>query len=456
MYSGTLMNQGQATLENVTFSGNKASSLGGGIYNNKELSLTNVTITGNIADSDDDKNGFGGGIVQEAAPSKATLKNTLIAGNFKGTKAPTPDDCSGTIDSVGHNLIQTTIDCLGMIVGIDLINIDPNLDPVLQPNGSAFNTSHALFSGSPAIDAGDNTGCPKIDQRGVSRPQPQGGACDIGAYEVAPELAITQDLLDFSTIVQGKSSEPKPIGFVNMGGQPFTITSITSSDPAFTIPDAAGCIGQTLQPGPTDQCNVHVIFTPKVVGTVTANLSITTNPPVGNSFTLPQLTGIGVASKDGDGGGGGSKAAFSINPTSLSFSDIILNTSSAPSLVTLTSSGTLDLTLTGLSLSGGNAAEFTLNPGTCEINKPLATNTSCTLNVVFHPTSAGIKNATLQITSNAPDASVPIVGNLKAEPAENPGGGGCSLNQPTEVSYASMMLFAMLFVGMGFMKRKRA
>lgn len=34
---------------------------------------------------------------------------------------------------------------------------------------------------SPAIDAGDNSGCPAFDQRGY--PRPIGSACDIGSVE---------------------------------------------------------------------------------------------------------------------------------------------------------------------------------------------------------------------------------------------------------------------------------
>src|SRR6185312_16287019 len=43
----------------------------------------------------------------------------------------------------------------------------------------------APLPGSPAIDGGGADGCPKTDQRGITRPQ--GAACDIGAFEyVAP------------------------------------------------------------------------------------------------------------------------------------------------------------------------------------------------------------------------------------------------------------------------------
>jgi len=44
--------------------------------------------------------------------------------------------------------------------------------------------THALMSGSSAIDMADGGLCPGTDQRGVSRPQ--GDGCDIGAYEYEP------------------------------------------------------------------------------------------------------------------------------------------------------------------------------------------------------------------------------------------------------------------------------
>jgi hypothetical protein len=51
---------------------------------------------------------------------------------------------------------------------------------VHRPNGGPTDTE-MLLPGSPAIDAG-SAPCEPVDQRGVSRPQ--GGGCDIGAYEL--------------------------------------------------------------------------------------------------------------------------------------------------------------------------------------------------------------------------------------------------------------------------------
>jgi hypothetical protein len=63
--------------------------------------------------------------------------------------------------------------------------IDPRLAP-LANNGGRTQT-HALLSGSPAIDRGDNAGAPATDQRGVARPRDGDGngsrIVDIGAFE---------------------------------------------------------------------------------------------------------------------------------------------------------------------------------------------------------------------------------------------------------------------------------
>src|SRR6185295_20419084 len=96
-------------------------------------------------------------------------------------------DCAGLkLTSQGHNLIQRpncTID--GDRTG-DVVGQDPLLAP-LAHRGSTW--THALLPGSPARDSGSPAAagvagaCESTDQRGVARPQPGGGRCDIGAFE---------------------------------------------------------------------------------------------------------------------------------------------------------------------------------------------------------------------------------------------------------------------------------
>ncbi len=170
---GGLFNEGTAmTLTNVTISGNTANE-GGGIDTSPNATLTNVTIVGNTA-------GVGGGISYSIFFSTApTAKNTIVANNGFSDNCRVSITSIGVlpITSLGHNLDSGTT-CAFTGPG-DLSNTDPKLGP-LQNNGG-FTLTHALLTGSPAIDAGDNNGCPSTDQRGIARPQ--GLRCDIGAFE---------------------------------------------------------------------------------------------------------------------------------------------------------------------------------------------------------------------------------------------------------------------------------
>ncbi|MEX2373570.1 MAG: choice-of-anchor Q domain-containing protein, partial [Dehalococcoidia bacterium] len=166
---------GPVVISNSTFSGNTVSTGTGGAISvtaGDTVELTNVTITGNSAA------GQGGGIRVDAGGA-VNLTNTIIANNT----APTGPDCVGTVTSVNNNIIEDPSDCTVAGAGA-VINADPFLG-LLASNGGPTQT-HALLTGSPAIDAGDNAACAAapvngVDQRGVTRPQ--GATCDIGAYE---------------------------------------------------------------------------------------------------------------------------------------------------------------------------------------------------------------------------------------------------------------------------------
>ncbi|MBI1731121.1 CSLREA domain-containing protein [Candidatus Acetothermia bacterium] len=171
---GGIINIGNLTLVNVTMSGNSAVNDGGAIENAGEASLINVTIALSTAVS-------GGGI---ANTSSITLKNTIVADSLSG------GDCSGSITSAGHNL-DSDGTC-GLAALGDLSALDPRLG-LLQENGGPTFTQ-ALLSGSPAIDAADNSGCPATDQRGSHRPTlgfPGSTlTCDIGAYEFGAPVVL--------------------------------------------------------------------------------------------------------------------------------------------------------------------------------------------------------------------------------------------------------------------------
>jgi hypothetical protein len=185
-HGGALFRKGgTVTIANSTFSRNTAGNTGtsGGAIHAAlgGVTMNNATITLNVG------GGQGGGI-----HGSATLGNTILAGN----SAPTGPDCDGSITSTGHDLIQ--VPCT--IAGDTTSNVTgqaAGLGPLGAYGGPTL--THAAFPGSPALDAGDpgvpgsgGTACEATDQRGIARPEPPGGLCDIGAFELVPgEITTT-------------------------------------------------------------------------------------------------------------------------------------------------------------------------------------------------------------------------------------------------------------------------
>jgi len=193
---GGIKNLGTLLAVNSTISGNSASESGGGIYNVQDgpllpgtMTLRNTTVTLNKAALCN--SGSGGGI-NNFGLATVNIANSIIANNTRGLIFPSDDDCLGTFNSFGYNLIRTTTGC--SIVGTtsgNMFGVDPLLGP-LQDNGLLTRT-HALLAGSPSIDRGNVVGCKdelgftlSLDQRGTTRHLDGGtgsARCDMGAYE---------------------------------------------------------------------------------------------------------------------------------------------------------------------------------------------------------------------------------------------------------------------------------
>jgi len=202
-FGGGISNYGTLTITNSTINNNQVWLAGGGVYNSGTLAITNSTVSGNgaIGQHDGQPWGHGGGIVGEVTFTNSTLSNnysSLAAGGIEGSGAlgntilnyNSGANISGTMTSLGYNL--SSDDGGGNLTGPgDQINTDPMIDP-LQNNGGPTLT-HALLSGSPAINAGDPnfTPPPIYDQRGNPYVRVFNGRIDIGSLELQPPRRAT-------------------------------------------------------------------------------------------------------------------------------------------------------------------------------------------------------------------------------------------------------------------------
>lgn len=194
---GAIYNSGVISISNVTISGNSADGMGGGIANFNQVNLVNATIADNASSN-------GAGVFNA---SVVNTLNSLLALNLG-------DNCLGVLSSQGHNLEDGGTCALGQ--PSDMTNTPASLDPLLDNGG--LTPTHALGEGSPALDAGDNSTCPELDQRGVPRPLDGDGdgqaVCDIGAFE-SPTPSALLILAD----------EPDP----SEPGEPFTVSFLVTT-----------------------------------------------------------------------------------------------------------------------------------------------------------------------------------------------------------------------------------
>ncbi len=214
---GGIFSGGRLNIESSTISGNTAEiGPGGGIDGANFLSIANITISGNQAGNNgggisfgqgsggdtlivnsstitqNTTNGNGGGIFSRLAdPSDdlISINNTIIAQNFDNDSSDgnSPDvwgefssnNRFNLIGDLGDNTSSTDfLTTEGNQVGTSTNPIDAMLGALQNNGGPTF--THALLTGSPAIDAANPFAGTSIDQRGVIRPFRN---ADIGAFE---------------------------------------------------------------------------------------------------------------------------------------------------------------------------------------------------------------------------------------------------------------------------------
>ncbi len=180
----------RATIAESTVSNNVATSPDPGaaaIYAGGSTTLANNTLIGNAPTA----------IARTYGIASWSMVNTVVAGS-------TVVDCidSGAPLSENVNNLIGDGSCAAGAVG--LLTGDPMLGPLADNGGPTL--IHAVLSGSPLIDSGDNSQCGTNDQTGMPRPIDGNGdgaaECDIGSVEfvdIFPPIANLTSVPDITT-----------------------------------------------------------------------------------------------------------------------------------------------------------------------------------------------------------------------------------------------------------------
>jgi sugar lactone lactonase YvrE len=182
--------------------------------------------------------------------------------------------------------------------------------------------------------------------------------------------------ITFGIQTVGAMSTPEKVVLSAIGSP--TISSITATAP-FSEADNCGA----LTNGTT--CEVYVFFTPTAAGTTTGTLTITDNGFFNTTQTISlRGTGAGVA----------------VGPATINFGTELLKVVSAAKTVTVKNDSTT--TLTGLSISLINTADFALTTTATPCGTTLAAKASCTVGITFAPQSINARKGTLVVIDSDP------------------------------------------------------
>jgi probable HAF family extracellular repeat protein len=195
-----------------------------------------------------------------------------------------------------------------------------------------------------------------------------------------PSATLSPASLTFSTQAVGTTSSAETVSLKNTGATSLAISSITITGTDHADFTQTHTCGTSLAAGAS--CSISVEFSPMASGSRTAILSV-----ADNSAGSPQkvtLAGTGTTAK--------------LSPTSLYFGGVGIGATTPAQIVTLTNVGTTTLTISGIAITGAEAADFA-QTHTC--GSSLAAYASCIIRVSFKPTALSTRAATLIVTDSA-------------------------------------------------------
>jgi hypothetical protein len=188
-------------------------------------------------------------------------------------------------------------------------------------------------------------------------------------------VSLSASSLSFGSQQVGTPSAPQSVTVTNSGTTPLTISSIAASG---DFSETDNCTKAALPA--TTTCVIQVTFTPTAAVASLGSITITDSGSGSPQEIL--VSGTGVL-----------QPQATLSTASLGFPAQSIGSASSSQSVTLTNTGNASLTVSGIAITG----DFT-QANNC--GSVLSPNSTCSINVIFTPTVAGVRTGTLTITDN--------------------------------------------------------
>ncbi|MGC2606200.1 MAG: choice-of-anchor D domain-containing protein, partial [Silvibacterium sp.] len=220
---------------------------------------------------------------------------------------------------------------------------------------------------------------------------------------------LTPPNKQFTSVYAGSSGSPIAFTLTNNGSVALFISQIGISNANFSETNTCG---SSLAGNAS--CTILVSFTPQRSGAQAATLTVTDD--ASNNSQTAKLVGTALV------------APLSLSPTALSWGKVVVGGSSGAKTLTLTNSQTSGAIIDSIT----TGPDFHISANSCPASlSALAAGASCTVSVIFRPTSAGAKSETISFNDNA--ANSPQTATLTAT-----GTMGALMFAPGSLTFASV------------------
>ena len=204
-----------------------------------------------------------------------------------------------------------------------------------------------------------------------------------GSATAQPGIALDATTLDLGNQPVEMLGTSKTVTLTNSGGAALTLGNITLGGTDASSFVLGGTCAANASVAVKGTCTITVAMKPLTLGAKSATLSVASNAPTGAATVA--LKGVAVRSPAPEVG---------LSQAALDFGTVSMGVKSIARTVTLTNTGSADMTITSIA---STSTEFTV---THNCPSSLAAAASCVISVTFTPVSANLAEAVV-ITTNA-------------------------------------------------------